>query len=189
MFFSYAQRPQTTMALAVRARGEAGALVRPIQDRLWAKDRDIPLADAITMENTISSSVATSRSIATVLSMFSGVALFLAALGLYGVLAYFVSRKMHEIGIRVALGATSGRVIKLVLARGMVLVTGGLILGLAGAFGTSRFLESFLFQTATTDSGTFAGVSVLFIIVSLMACLIPAWKAIRFNPVDAFRTE
>ena len=189
MFFSYHQRPQTSMALAVRSRGEPEALVRPIQERLWAKDRNIPLADTETMESTISGSVSTSRSIARVLGMFSGVAVLLAALGLYGVLAYFVSRKMHEIGIRVALGATAGGVVRLVLTRGMMLVGGGLILGLAGAFGTSRFLESFMFQTGTTDASTFAGVCIMFILVSLMACLIPAWKALRINPVDAFRAE
>jgi len=125
MFFPYDQRRAYTMHLAVRARNDPSSLIRPIQERLWGQDREIPLSDAEPMVESLASSVSGSRAMATMLSMFSGVALLLAAIGLYGVLAYFVTKRAHEIGIRVAMGASSGRVARLILSRGMVLVVPG----------------------------------------------------------------
>jgi putative ABC transport system permease protein len=147
------------------------------------------LGDARTMEDAVSGSVSGARSVTTVLSAFAAVAVALAALGLYGVLAYFVSRRMHEIGIRVALGATAGNVMRLVVARGLTLVAIGLVLGIAGAMGTTRLVEGMLYQTSGTDPATFAGVTGFFLVVALGACLLPAWKALRVDPVEAFRAE
>jgi putative ABC transport system permease protein len=189
MFFPHAQRTAGTMSLAIRSRADPGSLVRPVQERLWAMDREIPLASVETMEDVLAASISDSRSITTVLGMFSTVALFLAALVLYGVLAYFVSRRVHEIGIRVALGAPGKRVVRLVLSRGMILVCVGLILGVAGAVGLTRLLEDLLFQTPATDVSTFAGVAAFFTLVALLACSIPAWRALRVDPMVAFRTE
>lgn len=189
MFFPYDQRRNGTMHLAVRARGEPGALIRPIQERLWALDRNIPLSNAGSLEDGMANRVSGSRSMATMLGMFAGVALFLSALGLYGVLAYLVAQKVHEIGIRVALGASKKRVMQLVLKQGMVLVGGGLVLGVGGAFGLTRLLEDMLFQTAATDPATFAGVGVFFSGIALLACLVPAWRALRVDPMVAFRAE
>jgi putative ABC transport system permease protein len=189
MFFPHAQRTAGTMSLAIRSRGDPGSLVRPVQERLWAMDREIPLASVETMEEVLAESISDSRSITTVLGMFSAVALFLAALGIYGVLAYFVSRRVHEIGIRVALGAPGARVVRLVLSRGMILTGVGLVLGISGAVGLTRLLEDLLFQTTATDLSTFSGVGVFFTLVALLACLIPAWRALRVDPMVAFRTE
>jgi len=121
--------------------------------------------------------------------MFSGVALLLAAIGLYGVLAYFVSKRGHEIGIRVAMGASSGRVARLILSRGMVLVVVGVLAGLAGALGTGRLMEDLLFETPATDPLTFGGVGLFFAAVALVACAVPAWRALRVDPMVAFRAE
>jgi putative ABC transport system permease protein len=189
MFFSYYQRTSSRMQVAVRVRTEPTSLLRPIQERLWELDRDIPLADARTMEGVLDSSVSSSRAITTVLGMFAAVALFLAAMGLYGVLAYYVSRRVREVGIRVAMGATGRRILELVLRRGMALVVVGLALGVVGAVGATRLMEDLLFQTDATDPGTFAAVGAFFLVTALLACLLPAIRAVRIDPAEAFRRE
>ncbi len=189
MFFSYLQRSSATMQMAVGTASDPESLTRPIQEELWAQDREIPLASAETFEDVLARNVSDSRSIATVLALFAAVALFLAALGIYGVLAYFVTRKIHEIGIRVALGATEGRIMALVLRRGMTLVAGGLAVGAVAAIWATGYLEDLLFQTDARDPLTILGVSGFFATVALVACVIPAWRAVRVDPVDAFRAE
>ena len=193
MFFPHAQRASGTLRLAVATTGNPGGLSRPIQELIWAQDRDIVLGDAQTMEQALSNSVADVRAVTTVLGMFATVAMALAALGLYGVLAYFVSRRTHEIGIRVALGASAATVIRDVLGRGMLLVFVGLALGIGGAVGATRLagdlLQQMLFQTQATDPATFASVAGVFVAVALGACLLPAWRALRVDPVEAFRAD
>jgi predicted permease len=189
MFFPYAQRPISTMRLAVRTAVEPNSLIRPMQELVWELDRDIVLSNAQTMEDALSNSVAYTRSVTTVLGMFATVALALAALGLYGVLAFFVARRVHEIGVRVALGASRGNVLLLVVTRGMVLVGIGLVLGTAGAIGATRLVEGMLFQIGAADPVTFAGVTGLFLIVALGACMLPAWRALRVDPLGALRVE
>jgi len=189
MYFAYAQMPAGTMRLAVATSGEPGRLTRAIEERLWALDRDIVLSDTQTMEDAIAGSIAGARSVTLVLGMFAGVAVALAALGVYGVLAFFVARRTHEIGIRVALGATGGQILGLVVGRGMLLVAGGLALGIVAARVAGRLVEGMLFQTGSGDVVTFVGVAGCFLLVALGSCLLPAWKALRVNPVDAFRAE
>jgi ABC-type antimicrobial peptide transport system permease subunit len=164
-------------------------LSRPVQARIWELDRDIVLSDAQSVEAALSESVAGTRSITTVLGLFAAVALGLASLGLYGVLAFFVSKRIHEIGIRVALGASGKQVLRLVLARGLTLVGVGLVLGTAGAFGATRMMEGMLFQISAQDPITFVGVTGFFVLVALGACLIPAWRALRVDPVEVLRLE
>ena len=189
MFFPYAQSPGSSMSLAVASSVAPATLIRPIQERIWDMNRDIVLSSPQSMEQAVSNSVSGRRSIMTLLSLFTTVAMALAALGLYGVLAFFVTRKVHEIGIRVALGASKGSVMRLVITRGMILVGLGSILGVAGAIGASRWVEGMLFQTTTTDPGTYLGVVGTFLLVAVGACLIPARKALGIDPVDAFRAE
>ncbi len=189
MFFPYAQQPTTTLRLAVRTIVDPSTLVRPIQERIWELDRDIVLSDTQTMADALATSVASTRSVTTVLGMFATVALALAALGLYGVLAFFVTQRMHEIGIRVALGASGGNLIRLVITRGMILVGVGAVLGIIGAIGATRLVENMLFQTSATDLATYVGVTGFFLVVALGACLLPAWRALRVDPVEAFRAE
>jgi putative ABC transport system permease protein len=104
-------------------------------------------------------------------------------------LAYFVARRVHEIGIRVALGASGGNVLKLVISRGMILVGIGAALGIAGSLGATRLVESMLFQVSATDASTYIGVTGFFFLLALVACVIPAWRALRVDPVEAFRAE
>ncbi|MFH1765368.1 MAG: ABC transporter permease [Gemmatimonadota bacterium] len=189
MFFPFAQSPTSTMRLAVGTAVDPNTLIRPIQERIWELNRDIVLSDAQTMDDAVSNSLSGTRSVATVLGMFASVAMTLAALGLYGVLAFFVTKRVHEIGIRVALGASRGSVMRLVITRGMLLVTAGAVLGIAGALGAARLVEGMLFQVSATDPGTYAGVTGCFLLVALGACLLPAWRALKVDPVEAFRSE
>ena len=189
MFFSHAQWPWGTMRIAVAAGNDPLALFRPIQERVWEMDRDIVLSEPQTMEDAVSTSISSARAITTVLGVFAGVAIALAALGLYGVLAYFVTRRAHEIGIRVALGASGGKVLRLVITRGMILVGLGAVLGIAGSFGATRLVEGMLFQVNATDATTYIGVTGFFFVLALAACVVPAWRALRVDPVEAFRAE
>ncbi len=189
MYFPYGQRPQRTMRMAVRTAGSPSTLIGPLRATLAEMDRDIPFAGAASMEEVLSRSVSLTRTIMGALGAFAIVALFLAALGLYGVLAYYVARRRHEIGIRVALGADAGDLIRMVLRRGFAMVLLGIALGVAGALGAGRFLQELLFQVEATDASTFAGVILFFGTVAALACLIPAWRAWRVDPVEAFRSE
>ncbi|MBT8397536.1 MAG: ABC transporter permease [Gemmatimonadetes bacterium] len=189
MFFPYAQWTWGGMRIAVASNSDPMRLFRPIQERIWELDRDIVLSDPQTMEQAVAGSISNARALTTVLGVFAAVAIGLAALGLYGVLAYFVSRRVHEIGIRVALGASGNRVLKLVVSRGLTLVGVGSVLGITASFAATRLVEGMLFQVSATDLTTYLGVTLLFAALALGACVIPAWRALTVDPVEAFRAE
>lgn len=189
MFITYTQLPVRTMRIAVASTADPVNLIRPIQDRLWELDPNILLSGTRTMEQALAGSIAGTRSVATVLGVFAAVAVALAALGLYGVLAFVIAWRVHEIGIRVALGATRANVLRLVVTRGMALAAAGAVLGIAGALAATRLVEGMLFQVPASDPLTFAGVTGFLLLVALGACLLPAWKALSVDPVDAFRAS
>jgi putative ABC transport system permease protein len=189
IFFPLAQQATDAMDLAVATNIDPESLVRPIQESIWELDRNIVLSNPQTMADVVSNSVAATRSIATVLVLFAVVALALAALGLHGVLAFFVSQRAHEIGIRVALGAGRAQVLRLVLTRGLTLVGLGVILGSAVAIAATRQVEGMLFQITTTDPVSFAGAACFLVAVAITACLLPAWRALRVNPLEALRVD
>jgi putative ABC transport system permease protein len=137
----------------------------------------------------VSDSVAPRRSNAILLGAFAAVALVLASVGVYGVIAYSVTQRVREIGIRIALGAESGDVIKLIVGRGLALVSVGIVLGLAGALALTRVMSSLLYGVRATDALTFALVTFLLIGVSLLASYIPARRAARVDPMVALRNE
>jgi putative ABC transport system permease protein len=189
VYFPYKQTPRLTMRLAIRSSGEPEALVAGLRRSLRALNRDIPLAEVETMEEVLAGSVSQPKMQAYLVGAFALVALLLAAIGLYGVLAYAVSQRIHEMGIRIALGANAGNVMRLVLRTGMGMVAIGLGIGLLAGFGLTRFLQSLLYQVAPTDPATFIGVTVVLFVVGLAACLLPAWKAVRTDPLVALRVE
>ena len=189
VFFTHAQRPRATMRIAVATAVSPNTLIRPVQERIWALDRTIVLSEAQSMEAAVSNSISSTRYVTAILGLFASVALALAALGLYGVLAFFITQRVHEIGIRVALGASNGRILRLVVNRGVLLVGAGSTLGIAVALGTSRLLEGMLFQVSVTDPATFTGVTCFFLLVALGACLLPAWRALRVDPAEALRAK
>lgn len=188
MFFPYAQLPEGRMAMVVAA-AHPLELARPVQQRVWELDRNLLLSDVRTMEDIVTGSIAGTRSLTTMLGVFALVAIALAALGLYAVLAFFVSRRVHEIGVRVALGASAASVFRLVVTRGLVLASAGAIIGGLGSIWAVRLVQSMLFETSVADPAAFAGVSAFFLLVSVAACMLPAWRALRVEPAEAFRAD
>ena len=189
MYYSYSQSPVGTMSLAIRAQGDPAALTGAVRRALRVRDSNIPLDDVSTMEDAVSGSVSGDRVIMLTVTLYAAVAMLLAAIGLYSVLAFYVAQRIHEIGIRMALGATAGKVVQLVLQRGLILVGIGLGLGIAGAFGATRLIQQQLFNVEPTDPITFVGVGVLFAVVGFTACIIPAWRAVRLDPVETLQAE
>jgi len=189
MYFHHRRLPYATMELVVRARGDTTALVAPIRRLIRNRDPDVPLTGVATMEEILSEALVLNRVIAVMTALFAVVAIFLTVTGLYGVLAYYVARRTHEIGVRVAVGATARHVTKLVLERGLVLVAAGLALGLGVAMVATRLVSSFLYQVEPTDPLTFAAVAGAFLVVGVAACLLPARRALSIDPVRALQVE
>ena len=141
------------------------------------------------MDEVIARTVSNDKVVALSVTLFASVAVLLAAFGLYGVLAYTVSLRTHEIGICMALGAEAGDIIRPILRRGFSLVATGIALGLVGAFWATRLIQQILFEVAPTDATTFAVVSIFFAAVALVACLIPARKALQVDPVTTLAKQ
>ena len=175
--------------LAVRSKGDPAALANTIRREVAAVDRNQPLIDVGTMEKVVSDSVADRRFQMTLLAIFAAVALILAATGVYSVMATAVARRTHEMGVRLALGATARDVLKLVVGQGMKLALVGVGVGLAAAFGLTRLMRRLLFGVSALDPLTFIAVALLLAVVALIACYIPARRAMRVDPLTALRSE
>jgi putative ABC transport system permease protein len=181
------QWPQARMQLLVRTAGDPMALAGSLRRAVWEIDRDIPVSGLQTMESRISRSLAGARFSMILVGLFAVVAVILASTGLYGVLAYFVRQRYRELGIRVALGAGPGRVLGLVLKRGMSLAGAGIAIGLLGGFAGARALQSLLYNVAPTDALTFSGVSLCLGAVAFIACIVPARRALKVDPHEVLR--
>lgn len=177
------------MQLFIRASGDPLSLAADLRRAVWDFDRAIPISGLETMEARIGNSLAQPRFRMMLVGLFAGMALILASTGLYGILAFFVRQRTHELGIRVALGAAPRNVLSVVLQRGLVLVGLGIGIGLAGAFAGGRVMQSLLFNTAATDVLTFGGVSICLALVSLAACIVPAMRAVSVDPQEVLRVE
>jgi predicted permease len=188
-FFPVTQQAQSNLVLVVRTERDPMNLLAAMRSEIAALDKELPLSDIRTLEQIASSAVARTRFTMLLLSVFAGVALLLAAVGIYGVLSYSVTQRTHEIGIRVALGAQRREVIGLVARQGMKLVLTGMGAGLAAALVLTRVLSSLLFGVSATDPITFAGIAVLLIGVALGACFVPARRAMKMDPMVALRHE
>lgn len=189
MYMSYKQVPRVWMRLAVRTEGDPATLIGPIREIVRAKDPNIPLAEPATMTSIIDDALADFRIITSSLGLFSSIALLLALVGLYGVLAYYVSQRYHEIGVRMALGASRRQVATIILSRGMGMVAIGLVLGLTGSYWATRLFQQLLFGVEPTDPITFVFAALAFGLVALAACLLPAWRATRIDPVMVLQAE
>jgi putative ABC transport system permease protein len=177
------------MVLALRTAADPEGLVAPARAAVRELDRDLPVYDVKTAEQVVGEAVVLRRWTVLLVGLFSGVALLLAAVGIYGVQAYSVTQRTREIGIRRALGASDAEVLKLIVGNGMSLTLAGVVLGLVAAFALSRVLAGLLFGVSATDAATFTAIPVLLAAVGLVACYIPARRATRIDPVVAIRGE
>ena len=189
VYLPFRQNPRSYMALIVKSGADPAALTSAVRETVQSIDKDQPVFAISTMEELLRNSVATRRMTLVLLGLFSGLALVLGAIGIYGVISYSVAQRTHEIGIRMALGAPRGDVFRLVVGEGLKLAGIGIAIGIAAAFGLARLMSSLLYGISATDFETFTGVAVLLALVALLACYIPARRAMRVDPTVALRYE
>jgi putative ABC transport system permease protein len=175
--------------IVARGRSDPGQLAKVLRSEIFAIDPDMVLADIRTLDQDLAQQRWLVRVFTTMFSVFAGIAIVLAAIGLFAVTAYSVTQRTQEIGLRIALGAQTGHVAWLILRRGLLHLVIGLTLGVAGAFGAGRLLQNLLFQTGPADPVTLISVTVLLLAVGISASLWPAWQATRLDPVTALRYE
>ena len=198
VYISYLQTPDVffagdnqlrAMNIAVRTAGDPAALTSAVAGQIHSLDSDLAISKIQTMDQGVGASVAGPKFNTFLLGIFSLAALFLAAIGIYGVLAYAVAQQTHEIGVRIALGAQRRDVMRLVLVQGARLTLVGIVIGVLAAFGLTRLMASLLYGTSASDPLTFAAVSAVLFVVALAACYIPARRAMRVDPMVALRYE
>jgi putative ABC transport system permease protein len=189
LYLSYRQITTPFMAVAVRTRGNPERYVNLVRDAVRSVDPDQPISNVAPMEELLSRSVGERRLSMMLLSLFSGIALVLASVGIYGVMSYSVTERSRELGVRIALGADRSDVLRLVLKQGMRLAVLGIGVGLAAALALTRLIESQLYGVTATDPGTFALVAVVLAATALVANLIPAIRATRLDPAAVLREE
>ncbi|HWN11671.1 MAG TPA: ABC transporter permease [Pyrinomonadaceae bacterium] len=190
MYVPYAQDTNWTgMSLVIRTQGEPSSLSASVRNEIRSVDKAIPVFNVKTLNDVVTLSVGPRRTPTLLLSAFAGVALLLAMIGIYGVTAFHVAQRTHEIGIRMALGAQMSDVMKLVLRGGMKFALIGIGLGLAGAFALTRLMSSLLFGVRPTDVFTFVAVSFCLLVTALIACYLPARRATKVDPLVALRYE
>jgi putative ABC transport system permease protein len=189
MYMPHLQSPNNGLTVLVRTVGEPLALGAAVREQVRVLDKDVPVTNIRTMDQVFGASVAQPRFSMLVVALFAVLALILSTVGIYGVLAYSVSRRAHEIGVRMALGARASQVMKLVLKEGMTLVLLGIAIGLFGAFALTRLLATLLFGVSAKDPITFISVAGLLAAVAFIACYIPARRATKVDPLVALRYE
>jgi putative ABC transport system permease protein len=189
MYAPFTQVPSRSLSLIMRGTGDAAGLIGGIRSMVAGLDRDLPLYNVRTMKQMLAESRARERVGLLLIVTFAGLALLLAGVGIYGVLAYSVTQRTREIGLRLALGASRRDVIRLIVGQGMNLVLVGVGVGLLAAFALTRLMKGLLYEVTATDPLTFIGVSVLLISVGLLACWIPACRATRVDPIITLRHE
>jgi len=178
-----------TLSLVVRTKGDPTDLAGAVRTEIRAVDKGVVIYNVKTLADVVAIAAAPRRTPMLLLSSIAGVAMLLAMLGIYGVTAYYVTQRTHEIGVRIALGARMSDVLMLVLSRGVIFALIGIAIGMAGAFGLTRYLSTLLFGVQPLDLMTFLGVAATLIIVALLACVIPARKAAKVDPLVALRYE
>jgi putative ABC transport system permease protein len=191
MYFSASQfaKPEQMLVVRAQTRLNPHSLVAPIKQQVAILDRDQAVTEIATMEENIADSLASRRLTMTLLGVFAGLALALASIGLYGVMALIVTQRTRELGIRFALGANRGDVLRLVLGQGAALVGLGLAAGLLGAFIASRALRSVLYNVASLDAAAMTGAMLALSFVAFVACFLPARRASLVDPIEALRME
>jgi predicted permease len=189
MYFPLRQDYQSQITMHVRSAGQASGVLAAVKQQVQALDSNLPVYDVKTMREHLAVLVSQSQMGATLLSLFGLLALLLAAGGIYALTSFHVAKRVREIGIRIALGAHRGNVLKLIIMETIVLALAGIALGTVAAFALSRVISSLLFGISPTDPGTFIIIPLFLLGVTLLSSYIPAWKATKIDPVIALRTE
>ena len=189
VYDSYIQTPSPFMTLAVRTSAPPMSMASGLRSAVLSLDNEQPIFNVKTMEQIVSDSIVMPRLSTSLLAIFAGLALFLAAIGIYGLVSFSVTQRRQEIGIRMALGAKQSDVLKLALIQGAKLALIGVVIGLVGAFAATRLLSSLLYNVSVTDSITYIAVSLFLIFITLLASYIPARRAMRVDPLIALRHE
>jgi predicted permease len=189
MYFSFEQRFHPRLTLAVRSSSSPGSLAAALREAVRAAHPDVAIVDALSVDEQVRRSLFPQRMHAEIAGLFGLLGLLVAVLGLFGLLSYTVGQRTREIGIRMAVGARRPDVLRLVLLQGMTLVGIGLLVGIAGSFALSRLMSRILFGVAATDPLTFLSVPAVFLLVTLLACYLPARRASRLDPLKALRSS
>jgi predicted permease len=188
-YFPFAQDPQTVATVVMKTDGDPLALTEPAREVVSRLDPEVPFYGARTLQDRIDASLVERRSPMLLLMIFAGVALFLAGVGIYGALAYSVTQRTREMGIRIAIGSGAREVVQLVVGQGVKVVGAGLVLGGLGSLGLSRLIQSLLYGVRPTDPGVMVAVATLLAVTGLVACFFPARRATRIDPVVALTSE
>jgi putative ABC transport system permease protein len=188
VYFAWAQDPQRDGTLVMRGQNVA-SLAPALRNQVWILDKDLPLSNLRLLEEVVEGSIAAPRSYALLLALFAGIALTLATIGIYGVMAYGVSQRTHELGVRLALGAQTRDALLLVMRQGLRMTSLGVALGLAAAWGLMRLMKKMLFEVSATDPLTVVFATGFLVGVALLACYIPARRATKVDPLTALRHE
>ena len=175
--------------LVVRTRGDAASFAGVVRQAVWSVDKDQPVSNIRTMDQVLAATISRERFQMLLLTLFATLALVLACVGLYGVISYAVVQRTHEIGVRMALGAQPRDVLSLVIRQGMVLTLAGLVLGVLGGLAVTRVMTDLLFGVTPRDAVTFMSVGGLLLVVSFLACYVPARRATKVDPLIALRYE
>jgi putative ABC transport system permease protein len=189
LFLPSGQMPMNGMTLLVRTASDPLASVAAVRSQVLAVDNNQPIYDVRTLAQRVSEATAVTRALTLLFGGFALLALVLGSVGIYGIVAYAVTQRTQEIGIRMALGARRADILQLILKHGVVLVLSGVAIGIAGAFALTRFLASLLFGVTPNDAVTFVIVPVLFFLIAMVASFIPARRATKVNPLIALRYE
>jgi putative ABC transport system permease protein len=192
VFTLYEQQDQPWkrwMFVVIRSQQEPAQIARLVEEQVWAIDRQLPLTSIKPMSEVVNASLGGERFNLILLALFAGVALALAGVGIYGVMSYTVTQRTHEIGVRMALGASAADVLRMVVRQGMTLAFTGIVIGLAAAAGLTRLMTSLLYGTSATDPLTFTAIALVLAGVALGACFVPARRATRVDPMVALRYE
>ena len=189
MFFPHRQQPTRRMFIVARAAADPLSLSSALRGAVAAMDKNLAVSNISAMEEITAQSIGQERFTLLLLGVFSALALLLAVAGIYGVMSYAVAQRTHEIGVRMAVGAQTRDVLKMVVSQGMVLVSAGVGIGLASSLALTRFIRGLLFGVSATDPMTFAGVAALLALVALVACYVPARRASKVDPMVALRRQ
>lgn len=189
IYYPYMQKPRWATYFAIRTNGDPITVVAAVRGRMLAVDKDVPVLNVATIDQLVSAALREPRFNTALIGAFAGLAVLLASVGLYAVISYSVTQRTHEIGVRMAVGAGQRDIFNLIVGQGMKLTLIGVAIGLAASFVLTRVMLSMLFEVSATDPLTFVGISLLLTVVSLLACYIPARRAMEVDPMVALRCE